>query len=353
MSDRYLNFLFVLRSDAGVKGGGDLVQAKFYQQVLEAAFDCKVSFAHELTVEQVRRVEWDVVQLFNISRLHENLMVLAGVHYKKLLLSPILQPGFSFNSKLLVKNILRSLIWKRFSLGAFLKKPETLLQCVDGFVFLSEPEKAAFATSFPGTNTSNSIVFANGVSDGIASGEGVRAFDFIIVGRVEPKKRVVEAIDSVSNVDPRALVVCVGGMNWYHPVYCLKFFCRVLRGRVLYLGKRSPSVVYDFMRMTRTLLNFSELEVSPLVDLEALACGCNVVSTTCSYSHLPASDQFERIDVKNSEVCARAVEMALTSSQVGVVKVNTWSENSAAYLKLVGGLIERNRADGVLACVVP
>lgn len=347
------NVLFVLRSDAPAKGGGDLLQARFYQRVLEENISCKVYFAHELTKLEVEKINWDLIQVFNISRLHENMAFLQGVKYKKLVCVPIIQPGFRFGVKLALKNYIRSLIWNRTSFRHFLKDPEKLLSCFDGFVFLSEAERAAFFKSFPASAGSVNAIFQNGVAEELGVGVGERFFDFIIVGRIEPKKRVVEAVDVVTEAAPKSLLVCVGGINWYHPYYCFMFFLQLLKGQVIYLGKRDPSVVYDFMRRSRVLLNFSELEVSPLVDLEALACGCNVVSTIYSYSHLPDGEYFKRIDVRDVSQCSAEVSRSLELKSCERMKINTWAENSGAYQGLVRRLLEANENNGVGECVAP
>ncbi|MEO4046307.1 glycosyltransferase [Pseudomonas sp. CAU 1711] len=353
MLDDFKKILFLLRSDAGVKSGGDLVQAKFYQRVLEERIACKVYFFHELPLAEVKKVSWDLVQVFNVSRLHENMALLQGVKYRRLLLSPIVQPGFRFGLRLAVKNFIRNCLWDRASFHHFLKEPEELLGRFDGFVFLSEAESEAFFKSFPACAGGESVIYQNGVADEIAHGEHERFFDFIVVGRIEPKKRVVEAVDAVAKAAPNSLLVCIGGINWYHPSYCFKFFLRVLKGNVIYLGRRDPSVVYGFMRRARVLLNFSELEVSPLVDLEALACGCNVVSTTYSYSHLSDSERYCRVDVKDMEQCFAAITQSLGSEGCKCMKINTWVENSGAYLGLVRQFLEVNEDYGVAECIAP
>lgn len=328
--------LFILRTDAAVKGGGDLVQARHYQKILEEELNCKVFFAHDLTRSELKNNEWDVVQLFNISRLHENMAVARELRYKRILLTPILQPGFIFDFKTLIKTIIRSLLWRTFSFEFAKHSMNTLLSDFDGFVFLSDSEKETFLLKFPSLKKIDNVIFHNGVTEGLTINVQPKIFDFIIVGRVEPKKRVIEAINIVTNMTPKPLLLCIGGMNWYHPIYCAKFLLRVLRGDVIYLGKRESSTVFQFMRMTRTLLNFSELEVSPLVDLEALACGCNVISTIYSYSHQPVSEHYERIDVKNDAACARATKCSLAARSGPHLKINTWKENSSAYLEMIG-----------------
>ncbi|SCY47656.1 glycosyltransferase [Pseudomonas flexibilis] len=346
MSSSSYNVLFLLRSDAGIKPGGDLVQARFYQKVLEEKNSCKVFFSHDLTMREIREISWDLVQVFNISRLHENMALLRGVEFRSLLLTPIMQPGFSFGSKLVVKNFIRGLLWGRASLQ-YLRSPSELLNQFDGFVFLSDAERSAFFASFPAYSASDNAIYQNGVADGLAADGHPRFFDFMVAGRIEPKKRVVEAVEAVAKAAPKSILVCVGGINWYHPIYCLKFFLQVLKGNVVYLGRRDPSVVYDFMRRAKVLLNFSELEVSPLVDLEALACGCYVVSTIYSYSHLPDGERYVRIDVKDISQCFVAIRKSLESDGNIFMKINTWAENSGAYHGLVNRMFKANKNDGV------
>jgi glycosyltransferase involved in cell wall biosynthesis len=341
LSNHDFKVLFVLRTDAGVKGGGDLVQAKQYQSILESELPCKVYFAHDLSASQLQAIDWHTIQLFNISRLHENMATINGVKCERMILTPILQPGFKFDLKSLIKTIIKGLIWRRFSIKLLNQSIYDLLDRIDAFVFLSELEKSAFIKMFPKYSTKASAVFNNGVSEGHDAGNQKRIFDLLIVGRVEPKKRVNETIDTVSNIHPRPSLIYIGGLNWYHPFYCIKFFLRVLRGQVIYLGKQQPSSVFDVMKTTKTLLNFSELEVSPLVDLEALACGCNVVSTIYSFPHQPVSQHFERIDVKSNKDCESAIVSALKNQAGFEIKINTWSENSHAYLKMINNTTDR------------
>lgn len=91
------------------------------------------------------------------------------------------------------------------------------------------------------------------------------------------------------------------------------------------------------MKNSRILLNFSELEVSPLVDLEALKCGCSVISTKYSYSHLDDFNSFVRIDVKNETECINAINQMLlnVSNNFKHDKVQSWLDNSVQYISLI------------------
>lgn len=332
--------LFVLRNDAERKGGGDLVQAKAYQDVLKKAFSCEVLFSHEISLADVRGTQWDLIQIFNISRLHENMTLLKGVSYKKLVLCPIMQPGFSFSLKLALKNYARNLFSIRASFFDFLINSDSLLERFDALVFLSEAEREAFFKAFPSHTDISNAIYHNGVIQDISLSSHERVFEFICVGRIEPKKRTNEVIDTVCSAAPGSLLICFGSLNWYHPLYCAKFLLRVLKGKVIYLGNQRASTVNYFMQRTNTLLNFSELEVSPLVDLEALACGSSVVSTKYSYTHLSTGGAFNRIDVKDRNQCAQALKAALHEDRHRNVEVGTWLENSSNYRRLVSEMLD-------------
>lgn len=331
--------LFILRSDAAQKTGGDLVQAEFYKKILETNIGFEVFFSHKLRQNEIQTRQWDLVHIFNISRIQENIATLANASYKKIILSPILQPGVAFGWKLSIKNYIRNLFNGRISIKYFAKLPPHYLRRFDGFVFLSERERQAFLETFPFCVNAQQSIYQNGVIPGLSATDTERVFDYITVSRIEPKKRVNELIDTVSAAAPDSLLVCVGGLNWYHPFYCLKFLVRVSKGKVLYLGKRPAPIVYAFMKRTKTLLNFSEIEVSPLVDLEALACGCNVISTKYSYAHLEECDRYRRIDVKDDWQCAQAVRESLHSPRPSSLEIGTWEGNSADYENLVNNLL--------------
>lgn len=335
------NILFILRVDASIKGGGDLVQATWYKEILEQQLGYKVYFAHEYTLRELRNKHWDLVQLFNISRLFENYALVRELSYNSLLLTPIMQPGFSFDVKSIIKSMIRIVLTGKLSLLSFKNKPKNMLQLFDGVVFLSNLEREAFNRSFPENNIKNQILFENGVDERLHNDGRFALIDFIVVGRIEPKKRIIEAIDMVSSVNLDLTFISIGGLNWYHPIYCIRFLLRVLTGKVIYFGKRKEIVVANCMKVSNTLLNFSELEVSPLVDLEALACGCRVISTIYSYSHLIENERYVSIDVKNNEACLSAIRASLETIPTQASYVKTWHENAGQYVTLVNALVEK------------
>lgn len=338
-------FLFCLRGDAAFKSGGDIVQARHYKEVLEKNFDCEVVFYHEANRRAVREIIWDVVIVFNVSRLQENYSYFSALSYHRIILCPIVQPGFCFSFRLTIKNFIRGLLGGQGFLAFLNNSPLSILEKFDGFVFLSKSERLSFHSKFSMTENIPSVIYCNGVSENISVGVGERVFDFIVVGRVEPKKCVVELIDSVNEVRPDALLLCVGGVNWYHPIYSLKFYTRVLKGQVVYLGKRNPETVYGLMRQTKTLLNFSELEVSPLVDLEALASGCRVVSTIYSYTHLESNEWFLRIDVKDSSQRELAISNTSNDACSFSPNIPTWSENAHDYIAFINSFLKLRATD--------
>lgn len=331
-----MNILFVLRIDAHCKPGGDLVQAKAYKDVLQNDLDCHISFAHELSRAQLLSVEWDVVQLFNISRLYEHLLIMDKVKYHRILLTPIMQPGFVFNKYVFLKSFIRCLLFVEILKPLGKDYIKLFLRKISGFVFLSIAERDAFFNTYPYLSSYSYAIYNNAISNGFTD-VNKRLFDYIIVGRIEPKKGVLRAITSIQQVQTQATICCVGALNWYHPIYCLIFLTYVLRGGVLFLGKRSPEFISALMQQSSVLMNMSELEVSPLVDLEALACGCKVMSTIYSYTHLNEADNYIIVDVKNKSCILSALQKLDFTKVTTQAKIlpETWERNSKNYIKLI------------------
>lgn len=334
-----MNILFILRCDANKKAGGDLIQAEQYKKVLEMKINnAAIFFYHELSSQQINSKIWDIVQVFNISRLYENIFYLKHVRYKKLIFTPILQPGFKFDKLLKFKTVVKLFFFKKRFIP--LSDEVEFLKKIDAIVFLSTFERQAFYLLFPFLSSVTNVVYCNGVnSDGIDDFPycNDRLFDYIIVGRIEPKKRVIEAINIVKKNNKGSTIICIGGLNWYNPFYCIMFLYKIISGKAIYCGGQSSKVVFFLMKNSRILLNFSELEVSPLVDLEALKCGCSVISTKYSYSHLDDFNGFVRIDVKNETECINAInQMQLDAcSNFKHDKVKSWLDNSVQYISLI------------------
>lgn len=334
------NILFIVRIDAAWKGGGDLIQAQEYKKLIECSLvNCSVSLSHELKEDELTSKHWDAVQIFNISRLHENIAVLRKTTYSSLIICPILQPGFSFNWKSYLKYLVKSVI--RGGGSCFISKNNIVdvLGSADGFVFLSEDEKDSFSNNFINIAEKLTSIFFNGTNITAGKDSDVKPIDFVCVGRIEPKKRSIETIDLVSSNFPGQVIAFIGALNWYHPVYCLKFLKRVISGKGVYFGKLPQKKVHEVMRACKTLLNLSELEVSPLVDLEALSCNCNVISTIYSYTHLQQSSNYRRVDVKNISACRNGITTPFKKLENYKASSRTWAENSSQYLQMLETLL--------------
>lgn len=337
--------LFIVRIDADRKGGGDLVQAQEYKLAIESNLhECQVFMHHETDNNQLTSTHWDCVHLFNISRLQENMAILKKITYTSLVICPILQPGFRFKTIDNFKYAIKSIISKKTPTLTPLSKIKNFLFSADGFVFLSASERDAFLEKFNEINGKAYCIFENGINPITPPTSSTRIIDFICVGRVEPKKRTIETIDLISATTPGALLMCVGALNWYHPVYCLKFLFRIALGKTAYMGRVQQSRAHDLMKTSKTLINLSELEVSPLVDLEALACGCNVISTNYSYAHLAESSNYKRIDVKDTHACKEAISTPFSPTALNLASPNLWIENSKNYTKMVSQIIKNKKS---------
>lgn len=251
-----MKILFVLRCDAKKKAGGDLIQAEQYKKILEMKINnAAVFFSHELSVQQINSETWDIVQLFNISRLYENVFSLRNVRYKKLILTPILQPGFKFNKMLKFKAVVRFFILKKGFIS--LTDEIKFLKKIDAIVFLSTSERQAFYFLFPFLLSVTNVVYCNGVNSDVIDNfqfNNDRLFDYIIVGRIEPKKRVIEAINIVNKSNKGSMVICIGRLNWYNPLYCIIFLYKILSGKAIYLG----AIIKNCFFLNEEFTNFVE-----------------------------------------------------------------------------------------------
>lgn len=333
--------LFIVRIDASIKGGGDLVQAQEYKTAIESSLhNFEVFFYHELSKNDLISQKWDCVHIFNISRLHENIAAIQNLTYSTLVICPIFQPGFDFRFKSLVTYFFKSILLKKKPSLITKNKINQILESAHGFIFLSTDEREAFFDKFKALAHKDFAIFENGTNLKYSTDVRFDLIDFLCIGRIEPKKRTNETIDLVSKLLPGSFLVCAGSLNWYHPVYCFRFLLKVFTGKAVYMGKVPQTRVHQLMLCSKTLLNLSELEVSPLVDLEALACNCNVISTIYSYTHLQQGSNFKRVDVRDIDACRVAVTTPFELKEENRITSSSWIENSTGYLKLLHYILE-------------
>lgn len=312
------NILFILRIDAKFKNGGDLLQAKQYKKVLEKKLlnqNIKIAFAHELDLTQLKETHWNLVILFNISRLDEHFYFLEKIDYDRIAFVPIVQPNYFFSLKEYSKSLLRGLLHLKYIPYNSLDKKLKLLSTCMLNIFLSNDECEYYQKQF--VKTVNNVIVKNGIDikHNIIYNKEERKIDFLIVGRVEKSKNTLNTLLLLNKYFPHLNTCFVGSYNKYHLFYFNKFkkSCKQNKN-INYLGAISQNEVYEIMSMSKLLLNLSLKEVSPLVDIEALSLGMKVLSTKASFTHLEESNCFMRVNPLNEDEIVEKINQIIKKS---------------------------------------
>lgn len=297
------NILFILRIDAKYKNGGDLLQAKQYKKVLEKKLliqNIKIEFAHEFSIVELKKTLWNLVVLFNVSRLDEHFYFLEKINYDKIAVVPIVQPKYFFSLKEYFKSLFRGLLHLKYIPYNSLDKKLKLLSTSVLNIFLSNDECDYYQKQF--IYTLNNVIVKNGIDikHDITYNTEQRKIDFLIVGRIEKSKNTLNTLSILNRYFPQYNACFVGSYNKYHLGYFNKFkkLCKQNKN-ISYLGAVSQNEVFDIMTKSKVLLNLSLKEVSPLVDIEALSLGMKVLSTKASFTHIEESNCFIRVNPMN------------------------------------------------------
>lgn len=392
-----MRVLFMMRASARSKPGGDLVQAERYAAEL-ARRGHTVHLALGLNPLNFRPytlpvppssfplLPWDVVHLFNVDRPWEALEYLlrAGDDGSAKILSLIHHPsecvegqgrvhgfrverwlyrlGLPFSVVEQIKEAARALAERRWIGLAVATVPlrvaqRMLIRRCHGIQVLSPWEvdrlKRALGSSvFEGQALR---VVRNGAtipgSAGASLPPEVEAFASTyprfacVVGRIEPRKNQLGIIQSLkAGAVP---ILFIGAINENHPDYAREFRQQVSAdARLLYLGPMPAASVHAILRRAHVHVSASFCEVMSLVDLEALQCGCHVVSSKCGYSPEYAGSEFLYCDPWTPATIRAAVETALsaparreapTQSALGF----TWEQAGDGLLELYREALER------------
>lgn len=340
------NILFILRIDAKEKNGGDLYQAKQYKKALDEEFsdDVSIQFAHDISMQKLLETKWDLVQLFNVSRLDEHIFYLSQIKYQYLAMTPIVQPNYMFSFKEYLKSLIRGVLYfKVIPYNSNGKKYNLLSKC-DFNVFLSQDEQNYYEKNFVKIN--NSVIAKNGVDLNLTkpSVTNEKEIDFLVVGRVEKSKNTLNTLKMLNEYFPNFKSYFIGAGNKYHFRYFKKFLQKCDKNEnVKYLGLQSHEKVTELMSNAKILLNLSLKEVSPLVDLEALACDMKVLSTTVSFTHLKEDGCFMRVDPLNEESIVEKIKLLVESKCKKNNQILVWKDTLRSYIQKIDDLIKEKK----------
>ena len=318
------NILFIVRIDAAVKGGGDLIQAKRYKKELELNRKIKVSFAHDVTDYTLSSVTWDYVQLFNYSRIPEHHYYLDTLKYKKIGLCTIIQPGYQISKIDRVKSFIRGILSFKI-INTFKVDIDKTITSLDVIFYLSDKEMFYFKTIHD--DLPEGIVVHNGVDRVTETKKNINKYDFIVVGRIEKGKNSIRILDFVAKNYPDKSLIFVGAVNKFHIFFYLKFLFSIVRHKnIRYFGFMNRDRTLHLISQSEILLNLSLKEVSPLVDLEGISCGTKILTTKQSFTHLVNDNDVVFASPYNYSEWSPAIDFLVDSPKESNCQARAWSD---------------------------
>lgn len=303
---------YVVRGDAGVKGGGDLRQVEEYVERLDDVDARMVSFSSDMRLR-----DRAIVHYINVDRPYEFLHTVRRAGARPLVVSPVhhsavrvqmmrrAEAGRGVRSLAdrilpeLARELLASQVRNQranaptndlmaqasFGLASVVSAPRLwrkvgkALDAAAAVMLLAPGEAADLASDF-GWAGRNGVLAPNGMPEraGRASKPwSGRSSAPLVVGRIEPRKRSLEL--ALAADEARVPVVFIGPLNGADTRYARSFVALASRSAyVEYRGALDHADVLSALSSARVLLNASWVEVQSLVDLEAVAQGCSVVS---------------------------------------------------------------------------
>lgn len=313
VSARVPRVLFQARRDASTRSGGDVVQLRRTMEELRAQGLAEVDFA---TDPNVPLADYDLVHLFNLTRLHDTLLYATnarrqGVPY---VISPIWHSfkdlGDFYRDRgglagtvvrtlgiagyLAVKEVayaLRSTSLPPLSaVVAWLGRVRWVLRGASAVLPNSEAERVELERDVGLALERTRVVF-NATDLPRDRERGERTPLVVCVGRIEPLKnqvRVLEAFASSPELRDHELLF-LGAVNPAHRRYADTLFRAMTGTRSRWKGPVPRDDVLATMARAEIGVLASFFETTGLVGLEALAAGAKVVVTNRGYTR----DYFE------------------------------------------------------------
>lgn len=322
--DRQRTVCFVARGNFETTPGGDTVQWRMYDRVVREAGLRSITWFDDASIPTA-----DVYHAFNVDRpldLYPKLaevkrrgrpFILSTIHHPNewsakyyrasasgplasaLLRSPL---GRSMPARETIREIVTVARERRIArllalAPSWRQRVQWLLRNADQIMLLTESEAAYIQRDFGYDIPRHQQVIVPNWSEGLgeAPTEKPEAFadlvepPVLVVGRIEPRKGSLRLARLAERA--RRHVVFVGRPLNGDGAYTRAFHAAVQRSQYSRWIAGVPRSMLDaYYHHSSFLMNASFVEVSPLVDVEALALGCPVSTTTYALHHqlLPA-----------------------------------------------------------------
>ncbi|VEI18110.1 glycosyltransferase, MSMEG_0565 family [Serratia plymuthica] len=303
-----MKIAFLTRIDAFDKNGGDTYQIEMYQKYLE-----KMGHSVEIITDLTIPAGKDYYIIVNLDRplelviYYEQIVALNLV--KKMLLLPIhhsyrcidfyeknIRTGvFSIPLKLInnhnqrekLKNIARAIKYPKLTPYVirhyfidYKRKSQDVINNALAILLIADDERGIIRDDF---NVEPKVTYL--INNGVDLAErpklsenAIRDIDVLICGRIEPRKNSIALVNYFKSKELH--VAFAGSMNPNAKSYCKTFVELVGESEnIEYLGRINPSYMPALYSRAKINLSASWFEVASLVDLEAYAYGCHVISS--------------------------------------------------------------------------
>jgi glycosyltransferase involved in cell wall biosynthesis len=326
---------FVARPDVRSKPGGDTVQIDMYSSVLRRAGGEPIESHGHAPLPDA-----DIYHCLNIDRpleIYPQMRAVAARN-KPFIISTIHHPHawvrrFRRSSPpggLTGQLLYRGPLGRSIALAEWLKEPirvhqqrgrildyhlwkswnaraRWLLREARQVMLLSAAEQTAIEKDFSVRIGERARVVPNWVESVAAETAGhvdLCESEILVVGRVEARKNSLGVLRVMERESVRGLFI--GRANPNEQAYTRAFASAVAASRLVRWIPGVPrSELFSYYRCSQLVVNASFVEVSPLVDLEAIAAGVPLVTTTYALHHeflssVPAVDPYDADNIARS-----------------------------------------------------
>ncbi|HBZ7298433.1 TPA: glycosyltransferase family 4 protein [Klebsiella pneumoniae] len=369
-----MKICFLTRVDAFDKNGGDTYQLQMYKKyfhqyghdvIINTSLNVPNSFDFYILVNMDRPLELlHYYHILKSRRLLSKTLFLTIHHSYQAVdyfennirsgkMKVLTNFTKSFQQREKIKNLIRGIKYRTLFLPAvrqlftdYKKKTQEIINSVGAGILIAEGEKDIIESDF-NCVLKRSILVKNGVdlkNLSIKRASFERDIDILICGRIESRKNSLAVARFLAGTSYKATFV--GALNNNDKSYANEFLSIINRSDNLsYLGRVNPDDMPAIYCRSKIHLSASWFEVASLVDLEAYAYGCHVISSVYGHTNSYLKDRAYYLDPKNLSSLNSILEALNTKEadceeQFSFISNNfTWEKS---YTQLFNGLNEIN-----------